>query len=161
MTRTIQREILMPQPREQVWQAITDSTTLAEWMFPNDFEPRVGHHFTFRVPPNPKVGFDGLTVRCEVLECKPPGRLVFSWSAGGPVVNTRVSFRLEPDGDGTRLFFEHSGFDLSLPGGDQAFHGAEFGWAKMFKQLAAVFTSPDAAVGTGRVLSANLHIPKS
>jgi hypothetical protein len=49
-----------------------------------------------------------------------------------------VSFRLEPDGDGTRLVFEHSGFDLSQPWGDQAFQGAEFGWAKMFKQLAAV-----------------------
>jgi uncharacterized protein YndB with AHSA1/START domain len=143
MTNTIQREILIPQPREQVWQAITNSATLAEWMFPNDFEPRVGHHFTFRVPPNPDAGFDGLTVRCEVLECEPPsetstGRLAFSWSAGGPVENTRVSFRLEPDGDGTRVYFEHSGFDVMQPFGEQALQGAEFGWAKMFKQLATV-----------------------
>ena len=138
MTKTIRREILIPQPREQVWRALTDSATLAEWMFPNDIEPRVGHHFTFRVPPNPKVNFDGLVVRCEVLECEPPSRLAFSWSAGGPVVNTRVSFRLEPDGEGTRILFEHSGFDLSLPGGDQAFHGAEFGWAKMLGELPAV-----------------------
>ena len=50
-------------PSEQVWRAITDSATLAEWMFPNDFEPRVGHRFTFRVPGNPKVNFDGLVVR--------------------------------------------------------------------------------------------------
>ena len=138
MTQTIRREVRIPQPREQVWRALTDSATLAEWMFPNDFEPRVGHHFTFRVPPNPKAGFDGLVVRCEVLECAPPSRLVFSWSAGGPVVDTRVSFRLEPDGDGTRLVFEHSGFDLSQPWGDQAFQGAEFGWAKMLGQLPAV-----------------------
>src|SRR5215470_7402648 len=103
MTNTIKREIVYPQSREQVWRAITDSAMLAEWMFPNDFEPRVGHRFTFRVPGNPKVNFDGLVVRCEVLECDPPGersngRLVFSWSAGGPVENTLVSFRLEPDG---------------------------------------------------------------
>src|SRR3954466_10783190 len=107
MSNTIRRELLFPQPREQVWRAITDRATLPEWMFPNDFEPRVGHQFTFRVPGNPKAGFDGLIVRCEVLECEPPreregGRLVFSWSAGGAVVDTRVSFRLEPDGDGTR-----------------------------------------------------------
>jgi uncharacterized protein YndB with AHSA1/START domain len=143
MTKTIRREILIPQPREQVWRALTDSATLAEWMFPNDFEPRVGHQFTFRVPGNPKMNFDGLTVRCEVLECEPPresagGRLAFSWSAGGPVENTRVSYRLEADGDGTRLVFEHSGFDVTQPFGEQAFNGAEFGWAKMFKQLAAV-----------------------
>ena len=139
MTNAIQREILIPKPREQVWRAITDSATLAEWMFPNDFEPRVGHRFTFRVPGNPKMNFDGLTVRCEVLECEPPDRLAFSWSAGGPVENTLVNFRLEPNGDGgTRLFFEHSGFDLSQPFGEQSLKGAEFGWARMFKQLAAL-----------------------
>jgi uncharacterized protein YndB with AHSA1/START domain len=143
MTNTIRREILMPQPCEQVWRALTESATLAEWMHPNDFEPRVGHRFSFRVPPNPQAGFDGLVVRCEVLECEPPtastsGRLAFSWSADGPVKSTRVSFRLEREGDGTRLFFEHSGFDLSHPWGERAFKGAAFGWAKMFKQLAGV-----------------------
>jgi uncharacterized protein YndB with AHSA1/START domain len=128
----------LPQPREQVWRALTTSASLAEWMYPNDFQPRVGHQFTFRVPPNPKARFDGLVVHCEVLECEPPSRLAFSWSAGGTVVDTRVSFRLEPDGEGTRLFFEHSGFDLSQPWGTQAFRGADYGWAKMLKQLAIV-----------------------
>jgi uncharacterized protein YndB with AHSA1/START domain len=137
VTKTIRREILIPQPREQVWQAITESTALAEWMFPNDFEPRVGHHFTFQVPANPKVNFDGLVVHCEVLECEPPSRLAFSWEAGG-LVGTRVSFQLEPDGAGTRLLFEHSGFDVSQPWVEQALRGAEFGWAKMLKQLPAV-----------------------
>lgn len=137
MTNTIQRELLIPQPPEHVWRALADSATLAEWMFPNDFEPRLGHRFTFRVPPNPKAGFDGIIVHCEVLECEPPVSLAFSWSAGG-LVDTRVSFRLEPEGDGTRVFFEHSGFDVSQPWGEQAFKGAEFGWAKMLKQLAAV-----------------------
>jgi uncharacterized protein YndB with AHSA1/START domain len=155
VTKAIRREISIPHPRDQVWRAITDSATLAAWMFPNDFEPRVGHHFTFRVPGNPKVNFDGLVVRCEVLECEPPresagggnagGRLVFSWSAGGPVENTRVSFQLEPEGDGTRLLFEHSGFDVSLPRGEQAFKGAEYGWAKMLGQLAAVVAGSSAS----------------
>jgi uncharacterized protein YndB with AHSA1/START domain len=72
-----------------------------------------------------------------VLECDPPTRLAFSWSAGG-LVDSRVTFRLEPDGDGTRLLFEHSGFDVSQPWGEQAFKGAEYGWAKMLKQLTAV-----------------------
>jgi uncharacterized protein YndB with AHSA1/START domain len=137
MTRTIHREIVVPQLREEVWQAITDSAILAEWMFPNDFEPRVGHQFTFRVPANPKVGFDGMVVGCEVLVCEPPSRLEFSWAAG-ELVDTRVSFRLEPDGEGTRIVFEHSGFDVALPFGEQAYHGAEYGWAKMLKQLSAL-----------------------
>lgn len=138
MNDRIQREMLIPQPRERVWSAITESAALAEWMFPNDFEPRVGHRFTFLVPPNPKLNFEGMTVRCEVLECEPPSRLEFSWSAGGPVDDTRVSFRLEPDGDSTRLFFEHSGFDITQPHSEQALRGAEFGWARMLKQLGVV-----------------------
>jgi len=137
MTRAIRRELQIPQPREQVWRALTDRSLLAEWMFPNDFEPRVGHQFTFRVPPNPKVGFKGLVVESEVLECVPPARLAFSWAAG-ELQGTRVSFRLEVEGAGTRLFFEHSGFEISAAFGEQAFHGAEFGWAKMLKQLATV-----------------------
>jgi uncharacterized protein YndB with AHSA1/START domain len=138
MTRAIQRKVAIPRPREEVWRAITDSATLAEWMFPNDFAPRVGHHFTFRVPGNPAVSFDGLTVRWEVLECDPPSRLEFPWSAGVPVENTRVSIRLGPDGEGTRVLFGHAGFDVSQPFGEQAFKGAEFGWAKMLKQLASL-----------------------
>ena len=137
MSKTIRREILIPQPREQVWRALTDSASLSEWMFPNDFTPHVGHHFTFRVPPNPKVGFEGMLVQCQVLECDAPSRLVFSWSAGG-FGDTRVSFRLEPDGEGTRVLFEHAGFDLSQGWSNQALQGAEFGWAKMLEQLPAV-----------------------
>jgi uncharacterized protein YndB with AHSA1/START domain len=130
-----------------VWTAIATSSALAEWMYPNDFEPRVGHRFTFQVPANPKVGFEGLVVRCEVMECEPPSRLVFSWSVGGPVVNTQVSFRLEQEGSGTRLFFEHSGFDLSHPQGEQAFKGAQFGWARMLEQLSGVLGNPAAGRG--------------
>ncbi|HZV05073.1 MAG TPA: SRPBCC domain-containing protein [Gemmataceae bacterium] len=131
MTKTIQREILIPQPREQVWRALTTSTALAEWMYPNDFEPRVGHRFTFRVPPNPKAGFDGI-VRCEVLKCDPPSELAFTWVVG-EFLNTRVSYRLEPEGAGTRLFFEHSGFEQ-----EQALKGAEYGWTMMHGKLTKV-----------------------
>ena len=92
---------------------------------------------TFRVPPNPKAGFDGIVVRCQVLECKPPSRLAYSWSAG-PSIDTQVIYRLEPDGGGTRVFFEHSGFDMSQPWAEQAFRGAEFGWVKMLERLPGV-----------------------
>ena len=53
------------------------------------------------MPGNPKANFDGLTVRCEVLECDPPrenagGRLAFSWSAGGPVETASLACRFVP-----------------------------------------------------------------
>lgn len=98
------------------------------------------------MPPNPKAGFDGIMVRCQVPECEPPphkkSRPAFSWSAG-PIIDTQVSYRLEPDGDGTRVFFEfeHSGFDMSQPWGEAAFRGAEFVWAKMLERLPDVVGS--------------------
>lgn len=144
MNHTIHKEMLFPQPREQVWAAIANAQALAEWMYPNDFEPQVGHPFTFQVPPNPKAGFDGLVVRCQVLTCEPPSQLVFSWSVDGPVANTQVRFHLEPEGHGTRLRLEHSGFDLAHPWGKQAFKGAGFGWAKMLKQLGVLLASNTA-----------------
>lgn len=138
MSESIRREIVLPQSREDVWRALTDSAALAEWLMPNDFEPRAGHRFTFRTQPNPQFGFDGI-VHCEVLDCTPPSRLTYSWVEGG--VDTQVSYRLEPDGNGTRVFFEQSGFDVSKPWGDAALRGAEAGWARMFEQLARVTAS--------------------
>lgn len=148
MSGTIRKEILIPQSCEEVWEAITDSETLAEWMFPNDFAPQVGRQFTFEVPPNPQANFEGLVVRCTVLECEPPRRLAFSWTAGG-LIDTRVTFELEAEGDETRLRLEHAGFDLAAPWGEQAIKGADFGWAKMLKQLVAVVTNADSQTSEG------------
>src|SRR5690606_32574243 len=122
---------------ETVWRALTDATILADWLFPNDFVPRVGHRFTFEVPPKPEEGFDGMTVPSEVLECTPPKRLVLSWETGPPV-GDRVSFDVEPDGAGTLVRFEHAGFQPAMPWGKQAYGGAAHGWDGMFERLADV-----------------------
>lgn len=131
MTNTIRRELRFPQSPEAVWRALTNSAALEAWMYPNDFEPRVGHRFTFRVPPKPRLE-NGLIVACEVLRCDPPRELVFTWVVGN-FLDTRVSYRLEPDGTGTRVLFEHSGFEQ--PG---ALKGAEYGWNMMHGALAQV-----------------------
>jgi uncharacterized protein YndB with AHSA1/START domain len=130
MTDTIRRELRFAQSPQAVWRSLTDSASLAEWMYPNDFEPRVGHRFTFRVPPKPQLA-EGLTVHCEVLECVPESELVFTWVVGD-VLNTRVSYRLEPDGAGTRVLFEQPG----------ARKGAEYGWNMMHGELAKTLAQP-------------------
>lgn len=135
MTASIRRKVVLSAPREVVWQQIATAAGLTEWMYPNDFVAKVGHHFEFRIPANPSVGFEGLVVSCEVLECSPPEILTFSWSAGGPVDNTKVIFRLESIPEGTCLHFEHSGFDLEHPFGKSALGGAKLGWEDLFKRL--------------------------
>jgi len=53
MSYEITLEQTYPHPPERVWRALTDSAALAEWLMPNDFEPRVGHKFRFRSKPMP------------------------------------------------------------------------------------------------------------
>jgi len=135
MSDRILRELYLPHPPQDVWRALTESEAMAEWLMPNDFEARVGHRFTLRSQPKPHAGLDGL-IHCEVLECDAPARLAYSWAAAG--VDTRVSYRLEPEGEGTRLFFEQSGFDFSQPRGRTARRGAEYVWGRMLGALEGV-----------------------
>jgi uncharacterized protein YndB with AHSA1/START domain len=105
MTRSIVMERVFDYPPERVWRAITDSSALADWLMENDFQPVLGHEFTFRTKPGP--GFDGI-VRCRVTALDPPRRLAYTWGSGA--FETLVTWTLEPLGERTRLRLEHSGF---------------------------------------------------
>ena len=102
---SINLEATYPHPPERVWAALTDRRAMAEWLMPNDFEPRLGHRFQFRVA-NAK-GWSGI-VDCVVTELVPPRRLAYSWKSDK--VETHVRWTLEAAGSGTRLLLEHSGF---------------------------------------------------
>jgi uncharacterized protein YndB with AHSA1/START domain len=124
----------------RVWQALTDPAKLAVWLMPNDFEPTVGHRFTFRTDPVPQGGFDGV-VSCEVLEIDPQRLLRISW-AGGPTMKTTVTWRLHPEGRGTRLFLDHEGFDPSDPFQQVAHRSMGDGWRSgVLRKLVALLDS--------------------
>jgi uncharacterized protein YndB with AHSA1/START domain len=124
-TVSITHEAVLPQPPERVWTVLTDTATIEKWLMPNDFEPRLGHRFTFTTQPIPAANFDGI-IHCEVVEVDPPRRLAYTWTGGD--LTTKVTYRLEPEGEGTRLYFEHSGFDLDNPIHKMAHHGMSAGW---------------------------------
>ena len=105
MSRDIRLSATYPQSPRDVWRALTDRELLSQWLMPTDFEPRIGHRFTFRTKPAP--GFDGI-VHCEVLELVPEKRLAISWRGGG--IDTIVSFDIEPAANGTRLHMSQTGF---------------------------------------------------
>ncbi|MEL6556594.1 MAG: SRPBCC domain-containing protein [Bacteroidota bacterium] len=106
MKDSIKMKVTYDHSLESVWEALTDAEAMSEWLMPCDIKPIVGHQFQFRTKPYP--GFDGI-VNCEVLEVIEKELLSFSWN-GGSLKETKVSFRLEKNGDGTTLQFEHSGF---------------------------------------------------
>ena len=50
---------------------------------------------------------------CEVIAAEPEKLLAYSFAPG--TLNTTITWRLQPEGSGTRLFLEHKGFDLDSP----------------------------------------------
>jgi uncharacterized protein YndB with AHSA1/START domain len=131
MKRDLKLQAFYPQSPEKVWQALTDKDAMAEWlMIASDFEPIVGHKFSFRAKPQP--GWDG-TVACEITEIVPLKRIAYTWKSGGnSILTTLVTWTLEPEAGGTRLRLEHTGF--------HGMHGwvASFilqsGWRHMLKK---------------------------
>ncbi len=101
---TIER--IYPHPQERVWKALTDPELLGRWLMPNDFQPVIGHEFTFRTDPGP--GFDGI-VHCTVNRMEEPTLLAFTWK-GGPI-DTVVTLQLSThESGGTRLVMSQTGF---------------------------------------------------
>jgi len=109
--RAIRLDEFLPYPPDRVWRVLVDPDLLAKWLMPNDFKPVVGHRFTFQSRAVPATRFGGI-VYCEVLELDPERLLRLSWADRGPEGYEHVvTWRLEPEGRGTRLFLDHEGFD--------------------------------------------------
>lgn len=115
--RTIRVDEFLPHPPEKVWRALTEPDLIARWLMPNDFKLEIGHRFTFQAFPMPAAGFGG-TGHSEVLEFEPEKMLRIAWRAAPSdlsALDSTVTFTLEPEGTGTRLFLVHDGFDPDNP----------------------------------------------
>ena len=99
----VKQDMLYPHSLQRVWAALTDSRSLAQWLLPNDFEPRLGHRFTFQE--EPQDGWNGI-IECEVVELVAFQGLAFTWSAHPDLPTMLVSFVLEEVGGGTHLRLE-------------------------------------------------------
>jgi uncharacterized protein YndB with AHSA1/START domain len=97
-----------------VWEHLTNSDLLSQWLMKNDFRPIPGHHFMFRTGPVPNMDFDG-NIYCQVLEIQPLKKLSYSWkfgpAVGKIVLDSIVSWTLMAKGQGTELSLVHSGLD--------------------------------------------------
>ena len=93
----IRKEIVLPAPREEVWEALTDPERLEDW-FANDVEldRRPGGGASFRWS-------NGEERHATVIDVEYERRLAFEWDDEG-----EVAFTLDDDVDGTRLTVEES-----------------------------------------------------
>src|SRR3989442_8236017 len=88
----IRREIVLPSPREEVWEALTEPERLEDW-FANevDVDLRPGGGASFRWS-------NGEERHAIVTTVEPERRLSFTWEDEG-----EVEFTLSDDDEGTRL----------------------------------------------------------
>jgi uncharacterized protein YndB with AHSA1/START domain len=129
-TRTLVVERIIPHPPEKIWRALTEGSLIKQWLLDNDFQPVIGHQFTFRATPMPQ--WNGI-IHSEVLIVEPTKKLSYTWNSMGLV--STVAWTLEATKDGTLLRMEQSGF---RPDQDFAYKGANYGWQKFFASLEQV-----------------------
>ena len=125
----IRIEMRMDQPSTKVWAYLTDPALLAKWWAPNDIQPVVGHRFHF------DMGQWGKQA-CEILVVEPGRFLSYSFAPG--TLDTTISWKLQPDGEGTLLEMVHEGFDLDSPMAKAAFDGMNAGWPGVLEKFAGI-----------------------
>jgi uncharacterized protein YndB with AHSA1/START domain len=115
-TATISVDQFIAAPPAKVWRALTTPELHARWWAAGDITATLGHRFHLEMP-----GWG--SIPCEVTEVESERRFVYTFNE-----SWTLAWRLEPEGDGTRLFLDHSGFDLDDHKGRDAFNRMGPGW---------------------------------
>ena len=128
----IRHDQFLAHPPAAVWAALTTPDLMARWWVPGDVRPVVGHHFTL------DMGTWGQQP-ATVTAVEPERLLRYTFAEG--TLDTTITWRLEPEGRGTRLFLEHADFDLDSPLGRQALEGMGRGWPGLVRNLERKLTA--------------------
>ena len=155
----IRKTARLDAPLTRVWEAVSDSHQFGAWFgaeFDGPFAP--GATLTARIRPttvDPEVArlqepHAGHAFEVVVTAVEPPHRLAFCWhphGTGGPGhaddPMTLVEFRLEADGDATRITITESGFDrIALARRAQAFDANDGGWTHQLRLVDLYVAGP-------------------
>jgi uncharacterized protein YndB with AHSA1/START domain len=101
---------------ETVWRLLTEPDLIRLWWAEGQVAAVVGHQFSLDMPGYGKQS-------CKVLEVDHPRLFVYTFTQAWT-----LTWRLEPEGAGTRVFLEHSGFDLDDKRMADAFTRMGTGW---------------------------------
>ena len=129
---TVHCDRYLPHPPAAVWRALTDPELHARWWAAGDVRPVVGHRFELDMGP-------WGSQRCEVTAVEEERLLRYTFAEGD--LDTVITWRLVPEGRGTRLLLEHAGFDLDSPLGRAALDGMGKGWPHVLERLDTVLAA--------------------
>lgn len=103
MGESVEREVLLPVPVEEAWEAVTEPEELEEWLADEvELDLEEGGAARFR--------WDDGTERTGTVELvAAPVRLAFRWDDGGEEGESFVELTLIPVDEGTRLRVVESG----------------------------------------------------
>ena len=119
---SIECDQFIARPPAAVWRALTEPDLLAAWWAVGDIKPVVGHRFTL------DMGSWGQQP-CEVLEVEPEKLLRYTFAEGS--LDTTITWRLESEGTGTRVFLTHDGFEPD----SSALAGMGQGWPALIRRI--------------------------
>ncbi|MHB8575976.1 MAG: SRPBCC family protein [Dehalococcoidia bacterium] len=131
-TAAIECDEFLPHPPAVVWRALTDPELQARWWAAGDVRPVVGHRFSV------DMGQFGQQP-CEVLAVEPQEMICYR--LGGGSIDTTITWRLVPEGKGTRLFLTQAGFDLDSPLGKRAYEVMGRGWPIVLGRMEPVLAA--------------------
>ncbi|UUX32777.1 metalloregulator ArsR/SmtB family transcription factor [Fundicoccus culcitae] len=117
----------------EVWNALTDSDMLAQWIWDNNFKAEEGYQFRFQSEPNEY--WDGI-VTGEVLVVDEPNQLAYTWASAGET--TTITWTLTKVAEGTQLHFEQTGFSEETKATPGAIAGATYAWTEFGNKLASL-----------------------
>jgi uncharacterized protein YndB with AHSA1/START domain len=132
---SISLEISFHAPLADVWKAWTDSASILKWIGSDpkgvglkahmDVHP--GGVFEITFSGSDRVEHTCFGIYTEVKELR---KLIFSWEwKNEPGVESLVIIELVPDGNDTKMQFEHTGV------GNRSMHNYLEGWTKTFEKL--------------------------
>lgn len=126
-------EITLPVPKQKVWRFLTQESHIIKWWGDHvSLEARPGGSFR-------EEWFDGekqVVTSGQIIRFYPPSELKMTWADDDWSGETITAFYLSEIRDGTRLMFEHSGWEMHPAGKrENLIEAHAAGWRRYLEQF--------------------------